>query len=393
MEDPVVPLERNLYGHPLAGLLWEWQFEKGLLKYGWEKVPNRECLFVNREKGLFLSVYVDDIKLAGKKQKRILMKDVDLGEPTSFLDHVYLGCTQRECRISKDIIKDFRQGYTKNCQQQKPRWNLMPKRYLHGPMTWKVVQRNAWKDIANLRIKRTSNETKSQRHSWMIIHLKKKKMDQLKNYLLFVCKLFWNVILGTHWKAWYFMVCDQTGSCGNAMDKSMLQTISTFDRIHSSHMWIQAMLICGKHSTTLQIRIVSMLLFLSGDLVEINIRRSSMHFRMSNVRANKLDVQETDLCSHSSAKAEVISLDAGLRMDGIPALDLWDSVIEVFHSSPNRGETCRQLFNQTCENKFQPRTPISIWPILITFHQAEHILVPMLCCMCLKTTKQWSRWL
>ena len=28
MEDPVVPLERNLYGHPLAGLLWEREFEK-----------------------------------------------------------------------------------------------------------------------------------------------------------------------------------------------------------------------------------------------------------------------------------------------------------------------------------------------------------------------------
>ena len=69
MEDPVVPLERNLYGHPLAGLLWERQFEKILLKHGWEKIPNWECLFVHREKGLFLSVYVDDIKLAGKKQK------------------------------------------------------------------------------------------------------------------------------------------------------------------------------------------------------------------------------------------------------------------------------------------------------------------------------------
>ena len=68
MEDPVVPLERNLYGHPLAGLLWERQFEKILLKHGWEKIPNWECLFVHREKGLFLSVYVDDIKLAGKKQ-------------------------------------------------------------------------------------------------------------------------------------------------------------------------------------------------------------------------------------------------------------------------------------------------------------------------------------
>ena len=38
MEDPVVPLDRNLYGHPLAELLWERQVEKILLKYGWEKV-------------------------------------------------------------------------------------------------------------------------------------------------------------------------------------------------------------------------------------------------------------------------------------------------------------------------------------------------------------------
>ena len=42
MEDPVVLLERNLYGHPSAGLLWERQFEKILLMYGWEKVSNWE---------------------------------------------------------------------------------------------------------------------------------------------------------------------------------------------------------------------------------------------------------------------------------------------------------------------------------------------------------------
>ena len=28
MEDPVVPLERNLYGHPLAGLLWKGNLRK-----------------------------------------------------------------------------------------------------------------------------------------------------------------------------------------------------------------------------------------------------------------------------------------------------------------------------------------------------------------------------
>ena len=36
--------------------------------------------------------------------------------------------------------------------------------------------------------------------------------------------------------------------------------------------------------------------------------------------------------SHSSTEAELVSLDAGLRT----ALDLWDLVIEVFHSSPNQ---------------------------------------------------------
>ena len=40
--------------------------------------------------------------------------------------------------------------------------------------------------------------------------------------------------------------------------------------------------------------------------------------------------------SHSSTESEIISLDAGLRMDGSPALDLWDLIIEVFHSSPNQ---------------------------------------------------------
>ena len=113
MEDPVLPLERNLFGHSLAGLLWERQLEKILLKYGWVKVSNWECLFVHREEGLFLSVYVDDIKLAGKKQNidpmwKVPNKEVDLGEPTPFLDHVYLGCTQRQCEISKDIVDKYR---------------------------------------------------------------------------------------------------------------------------------------------------------------------------------------------------------------------------------------------------------------------------------------------
>ena len=113
MEDSVVPLERNLYGHPLAGLLWERQFETILWKYGWEKGFQLELLIRTPWKKLFLSVYVDDIKLAGKKRNinpmwKVLNNEVDLGEPTSFLDHANLWCTQRQCEISKDIVDNYR---------------------------------------------------------------------------------------------------------------------------------------------------------------------------------------------------------------------------------------------------------------------------------------------
>ena len=51
-------------------------------------------------------MYVDDIKLAGKKQNIdpmwiILMKDVDLGEPTSFLDHVCRVALKENVRLAR----------------------------------------------------------------------------------------------------------------------------------------------------------------------------------------------------------------------------------------------------------------------------------------------------
>ena len=62
---------------------------------------------MHRETGLFLSVYVDDIKLAGKKQNidpmwKVLNKEVDLENNEN------LGCTQRQCEISKDIVDNYR---------------------------------------------------------------------------------------------------------------------------------------------------------------------------------------------------------------------------------------------------------------------------------------------
>ena len=99
-------------------ILWQDYYGKGYLRKSYCSTVGRKFQIGNVssytvKKGSFLSVYVDDIKLAGKKQNldpmwKSLNKEVDLGEPTSFLDHVYLGCTQRECQISKDIVDNYR---------------------------------------------------------------------------------------------------------------------------------------------------------------------------------------------------------------------------------------------------------------------------------------------
>ena len=65
-------------------------------------------MFVHRKHGLFLSVYVDDIKMAAKKQNMTpmwkMMKNVDIDEPSSFLDHENLGGTQREFKPNQTLL-------------------------------------------------------------------------------------------------------------------------------------------------------------------------------------------------------------------------------------------------------------------------------------------------
>ena len=136
---PVWKIQSFFLSETCTVILWQdccgkGNFEKVLLENGWGKVPNWECLFVDRENGLFLSVHVDDVKMAGKKLNldpmwTTLMKEVHLGEPTSFLDHGYLGCTQRKSKISKDVGDKYRDlfesrissGGIENCLIQKRR--------------------------------------------------------------------------------------------------------------------------------------------------------------------------------------------------------------------------------------------------------------------------------
>ena len=93
---------------------------------------------------------MDDTKLAIKKQNidpmwKLLDKEVDLGEPTSFHDHVHLGCTQRQCEISKDIVDNYRTVFESRISAGGT--EKLP--LSENLMIWRVMQRNAWSDIVS----------------------------------------------------------------------------------------------------------------------------------------------------------------------------------------------------------------------------------------------------
>ena len=55
--------------------------------------------------------------------------------------------------------------------------------------------------------------------------------------------------------------------------------------------------------------------------------------------------------SHSSTESEIISLDAGLRLDGIPALDLWNLIVSVLGNTIQTPESPGRPVDNDKESK------------------------------------------
>ena len=129
-----------------------------------KKVPNWECLFVHRKQKLFLSVYVDDIKMSGRKQnvtpvRKKLMKNVDLDEQTSFLTtYVWdaLNVNARNDIIIEQYEEMFESRVSAGATDYQDERSLTQKLW-RRPTTWNDMLKNAWNDIANWRTKRQSN--------------------------------------------------------------------------------------------------------------------------------------------------------------------------------------------------------------------------------------------
>ena len=91
--------------------------------------------------------------------------------------------------------------------------------------------------------------------------------------------------------------------------------------------------------------------------------------------------------SHSSTEAETISLNAGLRLDGKPALDLWDLIVLVLHGNTNQRKQVQGNLSTSPTQKKIPGKNNDLNNIDFV-HLTRILLVRELHCTSLKTTKQ-----
>jgi hypothetical protein len=110
----VCPLLSNLYGHPLAGLLWDKFSQEKIQACGFEKVKGWESLYVHRERQVFLGVYVDDFHMAGKSKQlagawEALRQHITFGDINKFDGTTYLGCTQESCDVPHELVEEKRE--------------------------------------------------------------------------------------------------------------------------------------------------------------------------------------------------------------------------------------------------------------------------------------------
>ena len=169
----------------------------------------------------------------------------DLGEPTSFLDHVYLGCFSTWCKSNEIISDEKRKMFETRISAGAIIKLLVWEKFRSKTVAWSfeterqsstilwigkqeggvILQNPCLDDQPILKARRT-------RIKWRIV----------RNLLTNCLDMF---VLITNWKIWHSLVGQQVCKISHYMDSSMWQTIGNIDFIHSPHNWPPTILPCG----------------------------------------------------------------------------------------------------------------------------------------------------
>ena len=320
----------------------EKQLENVLLEHAWSKVPNWECLFtLQKKKRLYFSAYVKDIKLVGKKQNvdplwKVLNKEIYLVEPTVFL---LIWGNQHHSLIMftlvalKNNVKHAKTLWTKtdpcpNPEFPQMQWNNYHARKPPNISTWSYdMESHAKKNVertCELACELLNNFLKL---STPCIDDHQFKKEELKSVgeLSNACS---EIVLECVYLARIGRLEIQKSV--NKLARPIIKWTKTCDKrltrlISYIHFTSEYKQCCHVGNTAQQCRSG---LFQDSDLAgDLEDSKPSSCGTLC-IFGSHTFVPTSWMCkketcvSHSSSESEIIS--AGLRMDGIPALDLSD---------------------------------------------------------------------
>ena len=188
------------------------------------------------------------------------------------------------------------------------------------------MQRNVWNDIVSWQTRRLNNSTKYLLHALMTTTSKKKKQNLLENCQStcsqIVLKCLYLARIGRPDILWSVnKIARSITKWTKACDKRLNRLISY---IHHTCEYKQY---CHVGNTAKQCRLG---LFQDSDFAgDLEDSKSTSGGTLCVFGSHTLFLiswmcKKQTAVSHSSTESEIISLDTGLRLDCLPALELWD---------------------------------------------------------------------
>ena len=288
---------------------------------------------------------------------------------------------KRECETSKDIVSRISAGGIENCFVQR---NLKQTFHL-GLMIWKVMQRNAWK-YAN---KSTQQLYKVATPCIDDHQFKEEEIGSVgelsKVCAQIVLKCLYLARIGRPDILWSVnKLARSITKWTKACDKRLNRLISY---IHHTCEYKQY---CHVGNTAKQCRLG---LFQDSDFAgDLEDSKSTSGGTLC-IFGSHTFVPISWMCkkqtavSHSSTESEIISLDTGLRLDGLPALELWDLIVSVLGNVSRVSDRSGQPDNDV-HKRHKSQKKIDVMEDIASVPSMSNLRVKTLYCMCLRTMKQ-----
>ena len=203
------------------------------------------------------------------------------------------------------------------------------------------MPRNVWNDIVSWQTGQLNNSTKYQLHALMTI-ISKKNWNPWENCQKYALRLFWNAC------TWH--VLDDPifyGQCTNLHDQSqngqkrvtndyLVWSLTSITHVLTNSMW-ETLPNNPDWDCFSRLRFCRRSWGLKSTLGGTLCVFESHTF----VPTTWMWKKQTSV-SHSSTESEIISLDAGLRLDGITTFDVWDLIVAVLYGNTYQNDQVRR---------------------------------------------------